>query len=251
MITRYKPTGEDIAAALVRAGKDATVEGIESLQRRLGGLKVKSGDVSAAVDAAVRKALETPGYETRLNHEKGRISLAIVDHETPRSEWDVVAAMTHYEGTGCWRVTDVRLSRARTPSPYAGDLNADVLCSSYKPESGAEAASVRQLLREYREEPDGSFLWCTFDGIVRGAPEVKGHRPAMWADFDQAGFFSRSDALATLREIQSFWATYTGPRNAARIPNPHRQPGEFEIGFLVRAQPELQRPADSESPTIL
>lgn len=236
MNTRYRPTGEDIAAALMRAGKDATVEAIESLQRRVGGVKVRSGDTSAAVEAAVMKALDTPGYETRLNHEKWRISLAIVDQDKPRSEWDVVAAMTLYEGTGCWRVTDVRLSRARTPSPYAGELSADVLCSSYKPESDAEAVVVRRLLREYREEPDGSFLWCTFDGVVRGTPEVKGYRPAMWADFDQAGFFSRSDALARLRDIQSFWATYTGPRNSARIPNPHQQPGQFEIGCLVRSQ---------------
>lgn len=162
--------------------------------------------------------------KVRLLEERGYITLVDAASDVVRP--DVLAAMTCYEGADLWQVVDVRLSPRSRPSPYAGSLIADVLHASMTPESDAQADFIRANLREYIEDADGVFHWCTFDGIVRGSP--RDPLPA-WLAFDQAGFFSRSEGLEVLRQAQAFWQQFAGDPAKAKIDNPLLQPSESEL----------------------
>lgn len=88
-------------------------------------------------------------------------------------------------------------------------------------------------------------MWCTFDGVARGAPEINGYKPD-WVRFDQAGFFNRADALAELKKIQEFWDDIENLDSDWRIKNPHRQPDESDIRFAVRYRDDSLIKADME-----
>lgn len=167
-----------------------------------------------------------------LSREKGRISLGYKDPGT--GERFILAAMTLFEGTGCWALVDVRLGRYRAPSPYSGGLFADDFCASYRPKNEQEATYVKSLLREYEERDDGQILWCTFEGIVRGQPEVNGYRPVSY--FDHAGYFSMKEGLARLQVIKVFWDTFEGDPASVRIDNPLRQPsaGVVSMDIIIK-----------------
>jgi hypothetical protein len=167
--------------------------------------------------------------QTGIVHKRGRIQLIIDDPSKARGKHDVVAAMDHYEGTNCWELLDLRLTKHRTPGPYACSPVANVFCASYKPETKEEADFIKSRLREFQEQPDGEILWCTFDGVVRGAPDVNGYKPPQWGDFNQAGYFSRADGLAKLNEIKEFWDGVDDLDSDWRIENPNRQPSLIEI----------------------
>jgi hypothetical protein len=172
--------------------------------------------------------------KTRIRHERGQIKLVIDDPAIPKDEQDALAAMSLLEGTGCWRLVDVRLTKHHVPGIGITSLGAEVYRASFKPETPENAEYAKSFLREYEEKPDGTLMWCTFDGVVRGAPEVKGYRPVHWANFDQAGYFSRADALAELKKIQEFWDDIESLDSDWRIKNPHRQPDWSDIRFAVR-----------------
>lgn len=170
--------------------------------------------------------------KTKIIREKFRVSLVLDDPTKKRGEYDVVAAMTLYEGTGCWQLVDVRLGQYMRPHPYAGGLSADHFHASHSPDSPEEAEFVKLLLREYVEDKDGSLHWCSFEGIVRGQPTVKGYAPPSFGQ-SQAGYFSQKDGLAKLKEIQEFWESYEGSPAAAKVDNPHRQPTQSSIMSAV------------------
>lgn len=162
---------------------------------------------------------------TKIIRQRNRyIALVIDDPKKKNDDKDVLAAMTLYEGTGCWRLVDVRLSKYRTPNPYAGGLMADDLRAYLKPDNAEDAEYIKSRLREFKEYEDGSIMWCSFDGIVKGSPSVKGYTPRVYAAFDQAGFFSQAEGLAKLQEIQLFWDNVPDLNYKWRIDNPHRQP---------------------------
>ncbi|KWU26408.1 hypothetical protein AS149_25815 [Burkholderia cenocepacia] len=140
-----------------------------------------------------------------------------------------VAAMTLFEGTGCWMVTDWRLSKYKPLSPWSSSLNADDVCAQYRPKSKEELIFVTSLLREY-EEKDGELLWCTFDNFYRGHPDVGGVRPS-YRTHHQAGYFGYREAFAKLREIKGFWDAFEGDPLTARIGNPDRQPSASEVSM--------------------
>lgn len=106
-------------------------------------------------------------------------------------------------------------------------------------------------LREYREDENGILHWATFDGLVRGKPEIDGYRPPRYADFDQVGYFGFKEGLAMLNEIRAFWNDYEGDPNAARLENPHLQRGETAISFEVSIdqfrQQKEQKAAQSQT----
>lgn len=112
--------------------------------------------------------------------------------------------MTRFGDSECWHLTDIRLSKYKVPNPYAGTVCSDDFCANMKPASDEESLLIKSMLRECKEMPDGSISWCTFDGIVRGLPEINGFRPSRWGDFDQAGYFSYKDGLEALHHIQSY-----------------------------------------------
>lgn len=186
--------------------------------------------------------------KTLLEHYRGAIRLVIDDPAKPRGERDVLAGMTEDEGTNCWTIVDVRLSRHRRPNPYGGSGAADDYCASYKPDTPEDAQTVKSMLREYKEMADGTILWCSFDGIMRGAPTVNGYAPAKWENFDQAGYFSRAEGLAHLKEIQAFWEAHEGDLNV-KIDNPHRQPTLTEVMSHFSMKRFLAKYESESSPT--
>jgi len=125
--------------------------------------------------------------KTRIIQSKGCIELIINQSHRLDIEKQVVAGMSLIEGSGLWVLTDIRLSKYRVPSRYGASIMADDLCASYRPESPAESIYVKSLLREYREQPDGEILWCSFNGIVRGVCDkyVNGLK------FNSSGYFSK------------------------------------------------------------
>lgn len=170
-----------------------------------------------------------------IRHEHQRIKLVIDDPNVPKDEQGVLAAMTLFEGTGCWHLVDVRLSLHKSINRYSGSGSAEDYHSSWEPKSPEEAELVKSLLREYREDSDGTIRWASFDGLVRGHPEVNGYRPVNYADFDQVGYFSYAEGLAYLKEAQTFWNGFEGDPNSVRIDNPHRQPSQSELSMRVFA----------------
>jgi hypothetical protein len=171
---------------------------------------------------------------TKLAHEPDYIALIQLEQGKLPRESNVLAAMTLYEGTGCWKLVDIRLSRHRNPSQYSGSLPADVLAAAVTPKTDTERDFVKANLREYREEPDGSITWCTFDGIVRGSPKVKGCAPVTY--FDQAGYFSRADGLAILKLAQEEWESYPEGAGFPRLHNPNRQHHPMDLFSAFRMQ---------------
>lgn len=166
----------------------------------------------------------------RMKRGKGYIELS---YAAPGNEYGskvVVAAMTLFEGTGCWIVSDWRLSEYKVLSPYSASLNADDCCSRYKPKSPEERAFVIEHLREFTELPDGTLQWCTFDNFYRGQPNVKGYRPE-WRSCHDSGYFGYADAFAKLKEIQAFWESFEGDPETARIANPDRQWSESRMSM--------------------
>lgn len=180
--------------------------------------------------------------ETRIKHGKKRdhIELVIDDGAKDGSEKTVLAAMTLFEGTGCWVLMDVRLSKNKTPGPCACGLRGDAVHATYEPESEEEAEFVKSLLKECQEDDDGAIHWCTYDGIVRGSLEVNGYTPSFGSK--PQIFMKRSDALEKLNEIKAFWDAYEGDPKLAKIDNPYRQPSEMHVHAACFSRREIESP---------
>ncbi len=154
-----------------------------------------------------------------------------IDHGSPaKNKRDplALASMTHFEGTSAWMLTDIRLHKTRTPSKYSGGLFSDDVSACFTPKTKAEAVFVRSLLREYTEE-DGMFRWSTYEGLVRGTPR----QGVLLETNNHIGYFTREDGLAYLKNVQAWWETYEGNPAAAKVDNPHRQPGESLVTMLL------------------
>lgn len=162
--------------------------------------------------------------ETQIHYRSpGHITLVVVDPPLPPDDQGVLASLIHYRHTGCWWLTDIRLARHQNPSPYSAGVAAHHYCAAYFPETRAQAEVLKSLLREYQVSEEGEFLWCTFDGLVRGTPEVHGVRPVTACD--QMGFFSRREGLDRLEAMRAFWAETKDPGTppgSLKIPNPYR-----------------------------
>jgi len=194
------------------------------------------------------KLLERIWMKTKLFEVNGYIALVVDEPGKSDEEKDVLAAMTEYEGTECWQVVDIRLAAHRAPSKYAGGLIADVLHSTFKPDSLEDAAFIKSKLREFREDQDGTLHWCTFEGIVRGQPNINGYAPA-WISLHDAGYFSRADGLAQLLRIKSFWDEYEGDPGQGKIDNQLRQASESELRVLLhihRLTAKIDAPVDAD-----
>ena len=190
--------------------------------------------------------------KTKLTYEKGRISL-IVDHgkDTSREKM-VLAAMTLFEGTGCWSIIDIRLEDNPVAHPWSGSGSGEDFYSTFVPKSADEATYARSQLKEYEELEDGSFRWCTFKGIVRGACEINDYAPGGYQTFRRPVFHNRTDGLAYLKETQTFWDSYEGKIADSKIPNPHVQPNETEISWglaikKIEARAAVKKAADAEA----
>lgn len=167
--------------------------------------------------------------KTKLAHEKGRISL-LVDHGKDKSkEKMVLAAMTLFEGTGCWTLIDIRLSERPVAHPWSGSGNGEDFYASHRPETKEEAGFFKSRLREFEELEDGEIRWCTFRDIVRGECEIDGFAPGGYKEFRRPVFHKRAGALSLLKEIQVFWEGFEGSIADSTINNPFRQPRSSNI----------------------
>ena len=175
--------------------------------------------------------------KTLLVTEPGRISLVIDVPGKARKDRDVLAAMTRFADAPCWMLVDVRLTKYMSPNPYVAGLPGEYYATYFKPESPEEAEFAKSKLREYREESDGTLVWCTYEGIVKGTPEVDGYTPP--GVNHNGGYFSKRDGMARLLEIQKFWTTFEG--GDFRIENPFRQPTETSMRFECYSHREENR----------
>lgn len=164
---------------------------------------------------------------------EGHIVLVLADPSVAPWKRNRVAEMTEDEGTGCWMLVDIRLKRFPQLSVYGCSTGADAYHASFAPENDGEAKMIKSMLREYREDADGSIHWCSFDGIVRGHPEVDGYRPIRYLNFNQSGGFSREEGMEKLLEMKAFWDVHDGSLANARIDNPHRQLSQSEVEGLI------------------
>ena len=170
--------------------------------------------------------------KTRMVRRKGCVEVV---YDDPNNEFGAtisVAAITLFEGTGCWMVTDWRLSKHKVLSPWSSSVEADDVCARYRPQTLEEHTFVKSLLREYDERSNGEIIWCTFDNFYRGHPDINGRRPEFRTSH-QSGYFGYEEALAKLGEVRAFWDAFEGDPRTARIENPDRQLSASQVSMKV------------------
>lgn len=170
---------------------------------------------------------------TRISCWQNRCYELVIDDGAKGDKRKVLAAMTLFEGTGCWMLTDIRLHRSRTPSAYSGGLFSDDIHCYFKPKDPDESQFVDGLLRDYTVDKDGGIHWSSFEGLVRGKAV---DRPPI--SDNGVGYFSKKEGLEQLNRIQEFWDVYEGSPVAAKVDNPNRQPSEMEVStrIIIRQQ---------------
>lgn len=171
--------------------------------------------------------------KTKFLIEKGRTSL-VVDHG--KGAWDdkqVLAAMTHYDGTRCWTVIDIRLTDTPSADPWSGSGVGEDFYSQLKPKSEAEANEVKVLLKDYQELADGTLIWCTYKNIVRGHFDINGLAPGTPNGIKRPIYHRKAEAMAKLLECKAFWENHQGTIAEGKIPNPYSQPGASDIPVIL------------------
>lgn len=170
--------------------------------------------------------------KTKISSQRGQYYELVVVEKVPANERRVLAAMTLFEGTGLWMVTDIRLHRHRRPSPYSGGLFADDIHCSYTAKNKRELAIAKGLLREYTEYGNGRLEWSTFEGLVKGPRQEE---PTSFGNHNGIGYFSRTEGLDYLREVQAFWEQCSDDPENVKIHNPYRQPSEMMLEAKIQA----------------
>lgn len=172
--------------------------------------------------------------QTKIIHLKGQIKLIVNDKLKSPKDSDVLAVLSNYAGTPCWELEDIRLTKhCKIGRHWAAGADRSI----YLPKDAIEAAYVKSMLREFQELPDGALIWSTFDGMVRGAPEINGCKPACDSGFDRAGYFNQSgyfdkkEGLASLVDIKLYWDALDTPLIGWRAINPNQQPSASAIQF--------------------
>lgn len=158
----------------------------------------------------------------------------MVAHEDgAANEKQVLAAMTHYEGTLCWTVIDIRLESKPSADPWSGSGTGEDFYSEWKPKCGDEARVVKGLLKDYQELPDGTLIWCTYKNIVQGHEKINGLAPGSPNGIKRKIYHTKAEAMARLQECKAFWEAHHGAIAEGKIPNPYRQPGETDIPLVL------------------
>lgn len=169
--------------------------------------------------------------KTRITRSTGYIALV---YDVPGDKPHVLASMTLHEGTGCWQMTDLRLSKHQKPSEYSGCLIADKINAHITYKNDIEKEIALKMLREYEiDEEKKTITWCTYDGLIKGHESIDGYAPP-WAS-KRLGFFTQKEGVQKLHEIKAFWDVFEGDFESARQPNPLRQPFDSDIRFAIYA----------------
>jgi len=206
--------------------------------------------------------------KTKIRNIRNSVYKLVIDlPKTTVDEEPVLAVLTHFEGTGCWSIEDVRLGKHKSVGKYFGASGEDYW-SSFDAKNSQEAGFVRSLLRDFKEAPSdipnsvspGSgvthFDWCTFNALVPGlnSAELSGY-PVNLSNGAPL-FHSRKNALEHLKSIAEFWEAWPHSEldedivkkaSAVKIDNPSRQLSETEMFFTVS---RMVREAITRGPTI-
>lgn len=145
-----------------------------------------------------------------------------------------VAELINYADSGCWHLTDIRLTRPHVKPHEFSFVNAEQYWSVYYPETQDEADFVRNKLKHVKEV-DGEIHYCTFEGIVEGSPTVNGYAPPQRGPYD-GGFFHFDKGMDYLRTLRRFWKTETDM--CVKIPNPNLQPSVDMLRYAYRQHVE-------------
>lgn len=154
--------------------------------------------------------------------------LLVFSPENPK-EGLIVATLSSYFNSGCWRLTDVRLSEHKDPCDVNILDSAEDYLSTCKPENQEEAEFYKSKLKSFREMDDGKLVWSTFDGLVKGHDSINDYQPKRHYDFHGPGYFSKKEGYEKLKEMQEFWESVEDLSKPWRIENPHSQPDAGSI----------------------
>lgn len=159
----------------------------------------------------------------------------------PAREKPVLAVLSHYEGTKCWTLCDIRLHQhSLSVGPYFGN-SAEDFHSYYRAITPQEVELLRRSLKEFQEVPkdDGSieFTWCTYRGIVRGRTAKEINESTFFAS-KYPVMHKRDEGMVLLNEMADFWRQWMigksdeeilSQAGRIKINNPFIQPTESQM----------------------
>lgn len=181
--------------------------------------------------------------KTRITSWRNKYCQLVIDSK--KKGKIVLANMSLQEGTGCWSIEDVRLSKYKKAGEWFS-IGAEDYCAHVRTKNGQESELVRGLLREFKETTEeGStlFTWCSYDGIVGGesAKDLVGYEGCLEQLYLPI-YHKKKDATLILEEIADFWSKFEVSENdadviekvsAVKIDNPLRQPSQTEVDMKV------------------
>jgi hypothetical protein len=164
-------------------------------------------------------------------------ALVIDKPNTPSNSLPRLAMITNFFSSGQWSIEDVRLHHHGIPSPYFS-VSAERYWVHQDVSSTKDIETLKRFIPAHQEfdstEHAGArlFTWCTYDGLVVGAPDPNETR------HNHAVYHTRKAALDYLKRAADFWTAF--PYDAShphieqlasfvKLPNPHRQLNPTEL----------------------
>jgi len=166
--------------------------------------------------------------KTKIKKTKGWYRLMVDDaainkaYECSQKDPIVLATIGNFFDSGCWDVTDFRITKYTEPNPY---FEGSDLCSKYY-KTQEEKDNITSRLHTYREKEEKGkkyIQWNTFDKALWDGdnPSCK---DKSGTEYNVTARFTYKKALEKLSEIKQFWDNFEGTDlMSAKIENPHRQ----------------------------
>lgn len=170
--------------------------------------------------------------KTKIIRRRGFLALVLDAPEYSKDDRPVLAAGTEIEGTGCWIISDIRLTPKPILNRYACSISAEDVMASFKPDSTEVALMAKALLREFDEAEDGTLSWCTFRNFLKGECGVRGYTPVSGDRVAPPIYHPRLAVINHLNQAQLFWSAFEGDVAQSTIVNPHAQPRESAVSFV-------------------
>lgn len=175
--------------------------------------------------------------KTKIIKSKGYWRLVVQDEEV-NQQYDctnknpvVLGVLTEFFDSGCWALSDYRLSKHRFPSPYLEEA-----VQIYHYENEKEKNKVIEYLHTYEiSEKEKCIIWSKFDSYAFDGDNPS-HTDKYGEVYSTVARFSFKEGLNRLKQQKEFWENYDKKdlkSDEIRIENIHRQPGETEIYFKI------------------
>lgn len=163
----------------------------------------------------------------------------------------VLAALTNMHDSACWYLVDIRLRKHPAANEFSGSGRAEDFQAHYRPETEAQRALIKAMVREYKELEDGTVIWCTYLGLVAGEKSVDGYTPVNREKFHPPLYHSEERGLELLQDLRAFWERFEGRIEDSAIENPRGQPSESEVMHaVIRHQLAADRRASGNQPSV-